>query len=419
MPTISTMPEVMAPGAAQLETPLPFGRRFSKVLLLDGYSTRTLACVRSWGKQDVAFAVGGESRWDMSLFSRYAKDRFVYCSPRQNVAKFIEDINRYSAKFSADCIFPTSEAAIMACNQHRKDLLAVPLIPSEYEIETVFSKANTLNIARSIGIAVPRTVVLDGKDSRPLDQLGLNFPVVIKSASSETLAASKTESSKKTAYVSTPRELEQECNSRFVNRQSVLAQEFIDGYGVGISGLFAKGQPVALIAHRRIRESDPSGGPSAVAEAIALEPNLLKSAVALLNAIQFTGPAMVEYRIDRHTGRAYLMEINGRFWGSILLASAAGLDLPYLYWKLINGFAISPAETGYREGIRGRSVVGDTKNLLLSLKGKPEGWPGEMLSRWQAAKAYLGSFLDQRTHEVICTGDDPLPFVGRLLQPHS
>jgi len=398
---------------------LPFARKFSKVLLLDGYSTRTLACVRSWGNQGVAFAVGGESRWDMSLFSRHARERFIYASPRQNLPKFIEDINHYSAEFSADCIFPTSEAAIMACDKHRKDLLATPLIPSGREIEVVFNKVNTLRIAQSIGIVVPKTVVLDGNNSRAFDDLGLSFPVVIKSESSERVGAKKTESSKKTAYVSNTRELEQECNSRFANGQSVLAQEFIDGHGVGISGLFANGRPVALIGHRRIRESDPAGGPSALAEAIALEPNLLESTVALLNAIRFTGPAMVEYRIDRFSGRPYLMEINGRFWGSILLASAAGLDLPFLYWKLVNGLAILPAETTYHLGMRGRSVVGDTKNLLLSLKGKPKGWPGIMPSRWKASKAYFGSFFDRQTHELIFTADDPFPFVGRLLQPHS
>src|SRR5688500_18388277 len=56
--------------------------RFVKPLLLDGYSTRTLACVRSWGQRGIAFAVGGESRWDMSLFSRYSRETFVYTSPK-------------------------------------------------------------------------------------------------------------------------------------------------------------------------------------------------------------------------------------------------------------------------------------------------------------------------------------------------
>ena len=128
---------------------------------------------------------------------------------------------------------------------------------------------------------------------------------------------------------------------------------------------------------------------------------------------------MVEYKVDRRTGDAYLMEINGRLWGSILLATLAGLDLPYLYWKMLNGIEIQEEEKRYRTGIRGRYLVGDTKCLLLCLKGKPEYWPGEIASRMTALKAYGASFLDPHTRELILTTDDPMPFLGRLIQPNS
>src|SRR5687767_519949 len=108
--------------------------RLTKVLLLDGYSTRTLACVRSWGQRHVAFAVGGETRWDMSLFSRYSHETFVYTSPKRDVAKFIDDVNRFCRQFAADCIIPTSEAAIMARSKYRDRLVCTPIIPCEREI---------------------------------------------------------------------------------------------------------------------------------------------------------------------------------------------------------------------------------------------------------------------------------------------
>ena len=200
---------------------------------------------------------------------------------------------------------------------------------------------------------------------------------------------------------------------------SVLVQEFIDGYGVGVSGLFSEGRPVALIAHRRVRESNPTGGPSAVAETIELEPKLLAPTTALFQRIGFTGPAMAEYKVDRRSGEPFLMEINGRLWGSVMLASAAGLDLPYLYWKMLNGIEISEDEKRYRIGIRGRNIVGDSKWLLLCLKGMGDGWPGEIVNRGAAIKSYLASFVDKRTNELILTYRDPLPFVGRLIQPNS
>ena len=39
---------------------------------------------------------------------------------------------------------------------------------------------------------------------------------------------------------------------------------------------------------------------------------------------------MMEYKQDRRTGTPLLMEVNGRFWGSLQLAIDAGVDFPYL-----------------------------------------------------------------------------------------
>jgi predicted ATP-grasp superfamily ATP-dependent carboligase len=394
-------------------------QRVSKVLLLDGYSTRSLACVRSWGKKGVDFAVGGETAWDMSLFSRYTNEKFVYTSPKLDVGRFVQDVNRYCRKFRADAIFPTSEAGIMACSTYRNELAATPIIPSEDTIKVALSKANTLALAESLGLAVPKTLHVTAENRSVLDTCTLAFPVVVKSSSSAVMVSGKTATSPNTFYASNQAELRSECDSRIASGQSVLVQEFIDGYGVGVSGLFRSGQPVALLAHRRIRESNPTGGPSAVAETIELTRDLLTPTKALMGRIGFTGPAMAEYRVDRRTGVPYLMEINGRFWGSVLLASIAGLDLPYLYWKLLNGMEIGADEKAYRLGVRGRYLIGDTKCLLLCLKGKPANWPGEIPSRGAAISSYLKSFLDRQTHELIFSAEDPLPYVGRLIQPNS
>jgi predicted ATP-grasp superfamily ATP-dependent carboligase len=387
-----------------------------KLLLLDGYSTRTLACVRSWGRKNVAFAVGGETGWDMSLFSRYSREKFVYTSPRKDVAGFIRDINRFCRDFRADRVFPTSEAAIMACNQYRAELECPPVIPRDCDIQLMFSKANTLKIAASLGIRAPWTLHITRDNEQVLRRTLVKFPVVVKSESSEVLLSTRASTSRKTVYLFSREALEVECRSRLAMGQSVLVQEFIDGYGIGVSGLYNQGRPVALMAHRRIRESDPLGGPSALAETIPLSPKLLRDTTALITEIGFSGPAMVEYKVDRRSGQPYLMEINGRFWGTVLLGPAAGLDLPYLYWKMLNGMEVRPEETHYHCGIRGRYLVGDTKYLLLALKGKPEKWPGTFASRWAAVKAYAGSFFDRQTKDLLLTRDDPGPFFARLVQ---
>ena len=46
---------------------------------------------------------------------------------------------------------------------------------------------------------------------------------------------------------------------------------------------------------------------------------------------------MMEYRWDARTNRYYLMEMNGRFWGSLHLALYAGVDFPKLLLDVFHG----------------------------------------------------------------------------------
>ncbi len=51
---------------------------------------------------------------------------------------------------------------------------------------------------------------------------------------------------------------------------------------------------------------------------------------------------MVEFKADARTGTPYLMEINGRFWGSLQLAIDAGVDFPAILVAAALGAPIPP-----------------------------------------------------------------------------
>jgi len=387
----------------------------SKMMLLDGYSYRTLACVRSFGKKGIKFVVGGESKYDLSLFSKYSKEKFTYTSPRLNILDFISDINSNIHKFNVGLVFPTSEAAILACDKHRKEIDGKLLIPKSEEIKIMFSKKNTLNLAKTLGVTTPTTFFLTNENINEI--IGkINFPVIIKAESSEKLKGNRIVKAGGTSYIFNRGQLLNEYQKRIKHTPTLIIQEFIDGFGVGVSGIFKNGKPIVLFGHKRIREKNPFGGPSALAESISIDEELLESTKIIMEKIGYTGPAMVEYKVDRNTRIPYLMEINGRFWGSILLPLAAGLDLPYIWWKVINNIKVEPEETKYKIGIRGRYLLGDTKSLLLTLKGKPKGWPGFFPSRTEVLKEYLLSFFDKKTKNLLLCKGDVKPFIGRLLK---
>ena len=90
-------------------------------------------------------------------------------------------------------------------------------------------------------------------------------------------------------------------------------------------------------------------------------------AVRLLEGVKWNGVAMVEFKIERNSGIPMLMEINGRFWGSLQLAVDAGLNFPYLLYQAMQGKPVAVPNNSYRIGTKSRWLLGDFDHLLLRL----------------------------------------------------
>ena len=124
---------------------------------------------------------------------------------------------------------------------------------------------------------------------------------------------------------------------------------------------------------------------------------------------------MVEYKVDERTGIPMLMEINGRFWGSLQLAVDAGVDFPRLLVECAEGRppAASPP---YRVGTRLRWWWGDVDQLLIRLRysaadqGLPEGSPGRLM----ALAEFMNLFRAGDRNEIFRL-DDPVPFLHESL----
>jgi len=194
-----------------------------------------------------------------------------------------------------------------------------------------------------------------------------------------------------------------------------LLQERVVGPGVGVFLLIWNGELKAAFSHRRIREKPPSGGVSVYRESIPLDPELLARSRALLDRFGWHGVAMIEYKLDEASGTPYLMEVNGRFWGSLQLAVDAGIDFPALLAGLALGEDPEPVMS-YRAGVRSRWWLGDVDHLLARLRRSavelalPPGTPG----RWGALADFLT--LRRSDRNEILRRDDPGPFFHELGQ---
>jgi protein-tyrosine-phosphatase len=158
---------------------------------------------------------------------------------------------------------------------------------------------------------------------------------------------------------------------------AVLQQEFVSGHGVGVEMLYRHGKPVWYFCHERLHEGSGQpglGGGSSYRQSIPANQELLRHAVAFLDALEWHGVAMVEYKVAKD-GRFWLMEINPRLWGSLALAIDAGVDFPYALLCLATGREVA-AQPAYKIGYRTRLLLPDLAWIRNRLFYRPDAYVG-------------------------------------------
>jgi len=276
----------------------------------------------------------------------------------------------------------------------------------------VFDKVKTHELAKSLDISLPRTSTISSLSQ--IDDLlsSFQFPVVLKPRVSYSLENLKVKND--VCRVHTPEEFSTHLES-LLHQGKVLVQENFSGKGVGVEVLADRGKILVAFQHVRIHEPVTGGG-SSYRKSVPVEPELLGAVRTLLASLEYTGVAMVEFRVNLKTGEWIFVEINGRFWGSLPLAVAAGADFPYyLYQLLVEGKKEFPQD--YKTGIYSRNLLNDFGWMIQNLRARQIEKSPATLSLWEITKEWI-NLLTLRERSDTLVIDDPKPGwveIGKLL----
>ncbi len=391
---------------------IPDARR---VLVLDGEQRSSLAVTRSLVRAGYAVTVTAQRAWSLAGAARGATSHRLAADPLADPRAYAAEIAALAVTQSAALVVPVTDASADALLSHRSLLPAGCALP--FADAAVYDAASDKVIvhreALQQGIGITDSLVLDGPDSDiPAD--APVFPGVIKPHRSVVGGSAKRRTS--VQFVDDRDDCRRKLAALDPLAFPVLLQRRIHGPGEGIFVARWNGRSIARFAHRRLREKPPAGGVSVYRESIAADPALLAACDRLLDALDWNGVAMIEGKRDARSGRWYVMEINGRFWGSLQLAIDASVDFPALLAAaaLDGHFADPPA---WRSGLRLRWEWGDVDHLLLRLirsKARlslPADAPGRLatLLRWVSVRP-------GRDRLEVLKLRDPLPFVVETLE---
>lgn len=384
------------------------------ILVTDGEQRSALASVRSLGRAGHTVHVCSSRERSLAGASRYCASETKVPNSLREPDAFADALVQLARTVRADVLLPITEASLLAALPHRERFECALPFPSAAQFSAICDKALVLAAGAAHGIAVPQQRSLDSaRRANDRDQ-GLSFPVVLKpSRSVAGPAAHRTKAS--VLYASNERELHDTLCRLAPETFPILAQERIEGPGFAISVLMWNGELRAAFAHRRVREKPPSGGVSVLRESIPLDADLVDRSVALLRDFAWQGVAMVEFKLDTRRNVPFLMEINGRLWGSLQLAIDAGVDFPLLLVHAAMGVPREPV-LSYEVGVRTRWELGDVDHLLAVLRHSrerlnlPRAAPGKLRSIGDFVRAFGAG-----NRQEVLRADDPRPFLREAL----
>lgn len=378
------------------------------VLVTDGEQRSALAAVRSLGRAGFRPFVVATTPHSLAAVSRFAWGSAAAADPLLEPERFVGDLVSLIERWSIGAVLPMTDASHLAVLPAREKFpgVCVPC-PDAADFERISDKQALLAKAALLGISVPRQAVIDEPgDAWIADDL--DYPLVMKPRTS--IGGAGASRARRTAHL-IPDSAALEPSLRELPREAypVLVQQRIRGPGVGIFLLVWDGELLAAFSHRRLREKPPWGGVSVYRESCPLDPELLDQSQRLLETHRWRGVAMVEYKLDAETGQAYLMEVNGRLWGSLQLAVDAGVDFPTLLLHAALGDHPRPV-LDYRVGVRCRWWWGDVDHLLACLRGGTGVVRDAQPGRRRALVEFLKLWRPGDRSEVLRMSD-PRPFL--------
>ena len=364
-------------------------------------SGSSVTCVRSLGRRGVHTIAAAADASPPSTRSRYCGERRSVPSPYDDLEGYADGLLDLARRPDVRTVVPLREPDVYVLSKRRgafAEYVAAPW-PDFGTVRTVQDRRRLLATADRADVDVPahsladewdrwdETTVVKSRYAVQVDEGGASYPGVrfLEAGERPDLAA-----------------LVEEMG------HVPLAQEYVPGDGeFGFFALYDRGDPVATFQHRRVRSYDYAGGASVYRRSVDL-PELAAAGRRLLDELEWHGPGMVEFKRDPRDGSFRLMEVNPRFWGSLALPVAAGVDFPHLYYRLARG-DVDPSPPDYETGVGCHVLVGEVSYLYSVLAAEHDHVDAPPLA---GEVATVGrSLLSDPTFDYLSVRD-PMPFLS-------
>ena len=327
-------------------------------LVTDAHLRSVLAGLRALGRAGVAVVAAAPDRGAPGLWSRHATVRLSGCAGFTRAEDLAAAVARLTAERGPLVLYPGQETTIDAVLDAWAKFPAEAVLPypSPEPLRLLRDKRTLAGLARDAGLGAPATLV-EGTAGE-LARAHPRLPCVLKPVASG-------------GALPTARPVEDEDELRALlgalpADEPLLVQERLSGLLSALAVVLANdGAVVARFQQSALRTWPAEAGNSSKAVSVAPDEALVERAAAMLRSVGYAGLAQLQF-VGRPGGLA-LIDANLRFYGSLPLALAAGVNLPGAWHASVTGRDV-PSPGPYRVGVSYRWFAGDA---MAAVRGRP------------------------------------------------
>lgn len=371
------------------------------VAVILGAGRNGLGAVRSLYKKRIGTIVVCSSRFDPAYLSRLPLRKVLF--PRgealdQWLSGFIKSITE-----EADCVIPTSDEFASALRRlSNPGEQQLPWIhPPENLVDVLNDKRSEIRLIESMGIPLPATVM--GLERLARETSCLRFPIIIKPRTYQGYAVLGA----KNRIINSQAELAA-FNREFTECLDVfLAQEVIPGdesHQWVCNATFDRGSDlVSAFTFQRLGTVPYLYGVTTFAIS-KHNPEVKALCAQIGRALNYTGPAMFEFKVDPRSGQFCYIEINPRLGMCNWFDTQCGVNNVYNTYALSVG--IQP-QSNVDGQLNGKTYLNAPMDLYARLRARQNLWPvmklyAKHMPRWIVPSTWYWR--------------DPMPILSDLLR---
>jgi len=316
-------------------------------LVTDAQSRAAVAGVRALGAAGLRALVVGPSHTAPALWSRHAAGRAI--GPRPAEPGFLDRLAELALEYGPLVVHPAQEEALdpLVAGMERLPPQAVVPYPGPEALRRLRDKTELAELAALAGLPAPATLAQGTATQIASDRPPT--PCVVKSTG-------RSRALPYTRPVDSDAEL-LALLARLPSEERFVVQERAGGPLIGLALVLDRGGAVvAQFQQVALRLWPVAAGGSTLAVSVRPDLELVERAAQVLRSTGFWGLAQMQFLTT--AGGPALIDVNARYYGSMPLATAAGLNLPAIWQQVALGETLPPPPA-YAADVRYRWLEGD------------------------------------------------------------